>query len=167
MNKKQKKNENIVKYTNIFIIDFKLYNVKIDQKDQIILTLLEQNSRASIQLLSKATGMPASTVHHRVKKLEKEGVIKKYTIELDEDKVGRGFTVYMMVTGRSDNYLGEDFFRKSEVAEVSAITGNFDLLIKLQFSDMEHFDKFLMKFRERYGSNIDRTVSMVRIAKLK
>ena len=73
----------------------------------------------------------------------------------------------MMVTGRSDNYLGEDFFRKSEVAEVSAITGNFDLLIKLQFSDMEHFDNFLMKFRERYGSNIDRTVSMVRIAKLK
>ena len=74
--------------------------------------------------------MPASTVHHRVKKLEREGIIKKYTIELDEDKVGRGFTVYMMVTGRSDNYLGEDFFRKSEVAEVSAITGNFDLLIK-------------------------------------
>ena len=56
--------------------------MKIDQKDQIILTLLEQNSRASIQLLSKATGMPASTVHHRVKKLEREGIIKKYTIEL-------------------------------------------------------------------------------------
>ena len=44
--------------------------MKIDQKDQIILTLLEQNSRASIQLISKATGMPASTVHHRIKKLE-------------------------------------------------------------------------------------------------
>ena len=72
-----------------------------------------------------------------------------------------------MVAGRSDNYLGEDFFRKSEVAEVSAITGNFDILIKMQFSDMEHFDKFLMKFRERYGKNIDRTVSMVRISELK
>ena len=64
---------------------------------------------------------------------------------------------------------GEDVYFKNNPSRKFESLAPYEKVahIKLQFSDMEHFDNFLMKFRERYGSNIDRTVPMVRIAKLK
>ena len=44
--------------------------MKLDRKDLQLLKILEKDAKASVQFLSKETGIPASTVHHRIKRLE-------------------------------------------------------------------------------------------------
>ena len=44
--------------------------MEIDSKDIQLLEILEKNSKASVQEIAEETGIPASTVHHRIKKLE-------------------------------------------------------------------------------------------------
>ena len=51
----------------------------IDEKDLRILTFLRQNSKLTNEELSKRISMPITTVHNRVKRLERLGVIKSYT----------------------------------------------------------------------------------------
>ena len=56
------------------------------EKDEEIIALLKENSRLSITEMSKILGIPDTTIHYRMKKLD--DIIKKYTILLDYEKMG-------------------------------------------------------------------------------
>ena len=139
----------------------------IDEKDRKILNILEKNGRESTQNLSKNTNMPPSTIHNRIKRMEAMKVIEGYSVKLNEKIMERDFTVYMLVNGSTGNYLENEFLQKKEVVEVSGITGEYDLLIKIQFSDISNYNSFLTNFRKKYSSDIKQTVTMVRTEKIK
>ena len=56
---------------------YSIYNM--DKKDKTILELLNENSKLTTSQISKKTIIPITTVHNRIKKLEKEGIITGYT----------------------------------------------------------------------------------------
>jgi len=60
----------------------------IDEKDLKIIKLLQENSRMPYTELAKKVGISDVAVIKRIKKLEKQGVIKKYTIVIDPKKLG-------------------------------------------------------------------------------
>ena len=66
--------------------------MELDNKDIQLLEILEKNAKVPVQELSEETGIPASTVHHRIKKLESNSIIKRYTAELNPKIMGRGFS---------------------------------------------------------------------------
>ena len=135
--------------------------MELDEKDIQLLEILEQNAKSPVQVLSDKTGIPASTVHHRIKKLETNNIIKRYTAQLNEKVMGRGFSAYVMVNGSPEKYLDNDFFNHNYVSEVSAVTGNYDLIIKIQCANLDQFNDFLQEFREKYGKFLTQTVTMV------
>ena len=135
--------------------------METDSKDIQLLEILEKNSKASVQEIAEETGIPASTVHHRIKKLESNKIIKSYIAVLNPKVVGKAFSAYVMVNGSPEKYLDDDFFQHKYVAEVSAVTGNYDLIIKIQCSNLEQFNDFLQEFREKYGEYLTQTVTMV------
>jgi len=60
---------------------------KIDEIDERILDELRENSRVSYRELARSLGIPHTTVWTRIEKLRKRGIIKKFTIEVDEEKI--------------------------------------------------------------------------------
>ena len=135
--------------------------MELDGKDIQLLEILEENAKTSVQEIAEKTGIPASTVHHRIKKLERNDIILRYRAELNPKIMGKGFSAYIMVNGSPEKYLGDDFFQHKYVAEVSAVTGNYDLIIKIQCANLDQFNDFLQEFREKYGKFLNRTVTMV------
>ena len=71
----------------------------LDSKDERILKVLINDARASIREISNTTGIRPSTVHQRIKRLVEDDVIEKFTVKLNDEKVGEGFTVYMLISG--------------------------------------------------------------------
>ncbi|UCF07651.1 MAG: winged helix-turn-helix transcriptional regulator, partial [Thermoplasmata archaeon] len=71
----------------------------LDPRDSKIINILKDNARASIRDISKKTGIRPSTVHPRIKRLSEQGVIEKFTLKLSDEKVGEGFTVFMLISG--------------------------------------------------------------------
>ena len=69
----------------------------IDKRDKIIINTLRKNAKVSIRRLAKRTNLPQSTIHRRLKILEKEGVIKGYKLLLDWDKVGRPVGILVFI----------------------------------------------------------------------
>ena len=135
--------------------------MELDGKDIQLLEILEKNSKTAVQEIAEKTGIPASTVHHRIKKLEAKKIIKGYTAILNEKIMGKGFSAYVMVNGSPEKYLDKEFFQHKYVAEVSAVTGNYDLIIKIQCNNLDQFNDFLQEFREKYGDFLTQTVTMV------
>ena len=72
----------------------------IDSRDRTILALLESDARLSYGDIGKKVGLAASSVHDRVWKLEKAGIIRGYRAEIDMDKAGFPITAIVSLALR-------------------------------------------------------------------
>ncbi len=141
----------------------------MDTKDRLILNFLKENSKLSTQKISKKTRIPITTVHNRIKRLQKEGIIKKYTVLLDNKKLGKALSAYIAIIVNYDllkklNISQHDLakkLKKSEnVEEVSMITGGTDIIIKIRVANIEAMDDFVTKYL-RNVDGIEKTQTMV------
>jgi DNA-binding Lrp family transcriptional regulator len=139
----------------------------LDKRDLKIIALMKNNARASIREISKATGIRPSTVHQRIKRMIENGIIEKFTVKLNDDKMDEGFASFMLISGSPERYLDEKILKDQHVKGIYGITGEYDLLIKMKFKDMSAFNEFLLDFRENYSTHISKTLTMVQTVKLK
>ncbi|MFQ5920897.1 MAG: Lrp/AsnC family transcriptional regulator [Nitrososphaerales archaeon] len=104
---------------------------RIDDLDMRILAELVRDASISVPRLSKKINVNSSVVYSRIKRLSKRGLIKKFTIIINEEALGmnvKAITGINMDSKLRDNILGE-LFRIPEVREVSEVTGRFDILV--------------------------------------
>ena len=139
--------------------------MSLDKKDNAILTILKENSRTPIRDIAKSTGIRPSTVHDRLLKLKKENIIEKFTLKLNNKAVEENFIVLMLVKTKPSKLFNEEILRNKHVKEVFGITGEYDVLLKLKFKDVEEFNNFILKFRQE--KQIVTTMTMVATANIK
>ena len=60
----------------------------MDKKDKLIVEQLQVNADLRIHQMEKEVMLPRSTIHHRIQKLKREGVITKIKAVVDPDKIG-------------------------------------------------------------------------------
>ena len=134
-----------------------------------ILEVLQNNAKLTTHKISKKLAMPITTIHNRIKKLEKLGIIKRYTVELDYKKLDKGLFAYIGVTVTYTSPSGkklhqEDIAKKIKklagVEEVNIMAGGNDILIKIRLKDIDELNDFVVrKLREIDG--VDKTQTMV------
>lgn len=140
--------------------------MELDNKDKKILQALKEDSRKSIKELSKITKIRPSTIHQRIQKLIENNVIEKFTVKLNNRLAGENFIVFMLVKGATTEYIDSRFLDDSHAKEVFGVTGEYDLLIKLKFRNVEDFNDFVINFRKN-RKEIQSTLTMVVTADLK
>ena len=121
----------------------------MDTKDILLLNLLLENSRVSYRDLAKKAKLSLATVITHVKRLEQEGILKKYSTELDYEKLG--YDVQALISLRISKGKLFDVEKKIAVhPNVFALydtTGNFDALIIVKFKTRKALDGFLKKIQ--------------------
>ena len=121
----------------------------LDKIDTQILGILQTDSNRTTKSIALELGMTTSPIFERIKKLEKEGYIKKYVAVLDNKKIGLKLTVFIGITlqGHTRSYL-EKFVKEinnfPEVVECHRVSGNFDYLLKLVVEDIEAYETFII-----------------------
>lgn len=143
-----------------------MQNQMVDAKDKKIIGLLRENSRISVRDIAKKTGIRPSTVHQRIQKLRENSVIEKFTVKLDDKAVDQSFIVFMLLKGESHEYINQKILSNPNVKEVFGVTGEYDMLLKMKFRDIEEFNSFIINFRKE-NKDIRSTITMVATAKLK
>ncbi|MFH1770614.1 MAG: Lrp/AsnC family transcriptional regulator [archaeon] len=135
----------------------------MDDRDKKIISELKKNSRESIRDIAKKTGLRPSTVHQRINKLKQSGLIEKFTVKLNNKLAEENFIVFMFVATEQD--IDQNIFKEKPVKEVFGITGEYDLLLKLKFKDVEEFNNYVLEFRKKTG--VKKTITMVGTITLK
>ena len=124
--------------------------MKLDQKDKTLLKLLQEDSKQTTKSLSLKLNLSVTAVYERVKKLEKEKIIKQYTALLDKKKIDRALTVFCNIKlnkhTKEHIILFENEINKlPEVIECFHVSGEFDYILKIYIKDMESYRKFMME----------------------
>ena len=125
-------------------------NERLDRKDIEILAELQQNARLTNKELASAVNLSSTPTFERVKRLEREGYIKKYTAVLDADKLNRGFVAFCYLkmkqhTFENANRIMEAVQHVPEITECYNISGDYDFLLKIYTRDMKEYQKFLLR----------------------
>ena len=62
--------------------------MKLNSNDLDLIELLKQDSRASVTSLAESMGMARVTSHDRMVKLQREGIIRRFTVDIDAKALG-------------------------------------------------------------------------------
>lgn len=123
----------------------------LEETDQRILALLRRDSRISNADLAAQVGLSPSSCWRRVRALEERGVIRGYTVLLDDAKMGLGFKaiVHVQLT-RHDPDKATEFVTavrdKPEVRACYATTGQSDYHLHVVCPDLAAYNRFLEEF---------------------
>lgn len=122
---------------------------KLDSIDIAILRTLQDDARLTIKELATRVNLSLSPVHERMRRLENNGFIKKYTAVLDAEKLNLGFTVFCKIKMRRLNReIASEFVEAvqkiPEVTECYNISGQYDYLMKVRARDMASYQSFVL-----------------------
>ncbi len=114
---------------------------------------LKENARASFTELARRFGVTETAVRKRVRKLEADGVIKKYTIEVDPMKIGLRMNALLGVDTTPESYLSviERLKRKKEVMCLRTSSGDHMILIDCWFPGMPELSRFVKSVESMEG----------------
>ncbi|MEX0338643.1 MAG: Lrp/AsnC family transcriptional regulator [Arenibacterium sp.] len=122
-----------------------------DEIDLKLIRILRRDSRISNAELAAQTGLSASSCWRRVRALEESGIIRRYTISVDDEKMGQSFQaiVHIQLTRHDPAQLAE-FVRAVQtndvVQECFATTGQSDYHLMVRCRDLHHYNRFLEEF---------------------
>ncbi|WP_405149305.1 Lrp/AsnC family transcriptional regulator [Sphaerisporangium sp. NBC_01403] len=107
----------------------------MDEVDRALLTQLQRDATQAYAALGQAVGLSAGSAHERVRKLRERGVIRRTTVEVDPDAVGRGVLAFVMLDGNA--WMGgattrESLAAISEIEEAHIVAGAASLLVKIR-----------------------------------
>jgi len=119
--------------------------LKIDSIDLEILSELISNARVSYRSLANKLGVSVSTIHNRVEKLIKLGIIKGFTAIVDYSKLGYDVTAVILakVDGKHLIEVEREIAKHPNVCSVYDITGEFDVAIIAKFHNISELNKFI------------------------
>src|ERR1041385_318001 len=118
---------------------------KIDDLDLKILEELSNDASISVPRLSRKININASVVYSRIKRLVKRGIIRKFTILMNDEALGfnvKALTGINMDSKLRDNVLSE-LFSIPGVTEVSEVTGRFDILVTMNSHSLDEMHQII------------------------
>jgi len=122
----------------------------LDKRYVNVLRELYKNSKTPYNELSKRVGVSTTTCYRLVKELEKLGIIKAYTIEIDAKKLG--FPIKTLIEVKTRTGVTTELVRVlgtyPNVSRIYGITGDRDAIIEAYFRSIEELDLFLKRIRE-------------------
>jgi Lrp/AsnC family leucine-responsive transcriptional regulator len=132
----------------------------MDQVDISILKCLKENAREKSSNISKKINLSVSAVIERIKKMEVSGVIKKYTVELDQKQIGNDMVAYIEVRLEHPKYYNEftnEVQNSENIISCCYITGDFDFLLKAMAGSSEELEQIHKKIKSIQGVSYTKT----------
>jgi DNA-binding Lrp family transcriptional regulator len=129
--------------------------------DSRLTALLKANAREPVASLARKLNLARSTVQERIARLEREGVIKGYTVLLSEESEARRLRAVVMITAdpRQADRIGAELKRMPEVRALSAVSGAYDMMAIVEAETPARMDAVLDRIGK--ASGVARTVSSI------
>lgn len=123
--------------------------VKLDETDRQILKFLQEDAKLTTKELATRLNLSPTPVYERIRRLENDGVIKKYVALVNRELIGMNLMVLCNIRLKEhERQAGMKFVNAiremSEVVECLNISGDYDFMIKVVVPDMRSYQSFIM-----------------------
>ena len=126
----------------------------MDELDYTILSCLKENARMTSSEISKRVNLSVSAVIERIKKLEASEIIEKYTVTLNQKKLGNDLIALMEVSLEHPKYYDsfvEMVQKNPNIQACYYITGEFDFILKIITDSSDSLDMIHRRIKSHKG----------------
>lgn len=123
--------------------------MRLDAIDKKLINLLQNDSKQTTKQLSLQLNLSVTAVYERIKKLEKEQIIKKYVALINKNKIEKSFLVFchLKLLQHSKEFIStfeKEITQLHEVSECFHVSGDYDYILKIYVKDMEEYREFII-----------------------
>lgn len=119
----------------------------LDAIDLKILEALQNDAKQTYTAIGKRLGLAHSTVYDRIKRMEKYGIIKKYTAIIDADKIGARNVIALMTVftdPKESEKVAQKLSEASQVLEVyTSLSEELLIMAKVVAENQESLHAFI------------------------
>ncbi|KXA99125.1 hypothetical protein AKJ40_03890 [candidate division MSBL1 archaeon SCGC-AAA259M10] len=128
--------------------------LNMDEINRKILNILRKNSRTPYVDIAERLEISEGTVRNRVKKMQSEGIIDRFTIELGEAETARAFVMVNLSTDTDISELVKKFPEDSDTFEVA---GDYDLIAEIRRKNTSKINEAVDAIRSLNGLTSTKT----------
>ena len=123
----------------------------LDEIDRNILRILQNDARTSYREIQDKLGISIGTIHNRISKLKKNGVIEGYTLRLNNEKLGYKLTFLIRIDcdGKFTEEILEDLKEIPEVCSIFHTTGEQSAALICRFKESEDVHSFIRELNQK------------------
>ncbi|UCE15519.1 MAG: Lrp/AsnC family transcriptional regulator [Candidatus Bathyarchaeota archaeon] len=127
-----------------------MLSLKLDEVDQGIIERLRKDARMTFVDIGKTLGVSDATIYNRVNRLTEMGVIKKFTIEVDEAALGRGTSGFILVSVKPGTVkeVSKQLVEIERINEIHEVHGSEDLIVKVEGKNLRKLRSVILKVRK-------------------
>jgi Lrp/AsnC family leucine-responsive transcriptional regulator len=140
----------------------------MDDTDRHILDLLQQDARMTNAEIARLVGLTASSVFERVRKLQEEGVIQRFTIQVDPAALGKPLTAFIRLTVAYDERQAAGvaaLVSDPDVLECYSVAGEDCYILKTRVGSPTELEALIHRIRGRL--TVLRSVTMIALSAVK
>jgi len=138
----------------------------LDDTDRRILLALDEDPRATVQLIALKLELARGTVHARLDRMSRDGVLRANSVRLTGEALG--YPLRAMVTAEVDqdefHQMMTDMSEIDEVIECMGLSGENDLMIQIVARDADHVYDITQRIKKCRG--IKRTATSIVLREL-
>ena len=123
--------------------------MKIDLIDKKIITQLQKDAKQTNKEIAGKINMSVTAVYERIKRLERDGVIKRYVAIIDKAQVDRSLMVFCQIklsqhTKKQITQFEEEVVKLQEVIACFHTSGDYDYILKISVENMNAYRTFMV-----------------------
>lgn len=123
---------------------------ELDETDRCILRALMRDASQGAGAIGRQLGLSQPTVWRRIRRLEKEGVLRGVRLRLNAEAIGFGVTVFLGIKLARKSHVSLDDFERAvsaipEVQTVEHVLGLYDFRLRVVARDLSDFERVLRR----------------------
>ena len=146
--------------------------MELDTKDFALLEALQQDASQRLEDLAQLVSLAPSSVHGRLRRLQRSGILQQWTVKVDAARLGLGVQAFIgLTTSTTCTAMLEQFAALPSIEECHSIAGEKCVMLKVRVPDTESLLALIERLREIDGvirtdttivlaTHIDRAVSL-------
>jgi len=133
----------------------------LDARDLDIIAALQDDARATYADVATRVGLSASAVHDRVRKLEQQGVIRRYSAIVDPEALGLFVTALIAASPldpRQPDDLPQRVAEFPEVEDCYSVAGEANYMLKVRTGTTAELEDLIRRLREKANVSTRTTI---------
>jgi len=131
----------------------------IDDTDRKVIAFLKENARTPFTKIAQEVGLSEAAVRKRVERLTEEGIIKKFTVEVDTGHKIRAVILVSVQPSHPNPLVSESIRKISGIDLVFEVAGDFDVVAIVSGESIEDVNRYIDEIRRLDG--VSKTNSMI------
>ncbi|MCP8310421.1 MAG: Lrp/AsnC family transcriptional regulator [Candidatus Methylarchaceae archaeon HK01B] len=123
----------------------------MDKVDQQIIDVLKEKSRLPYGAIGKKVGLSEAAVRKRIKKLIANGVIKKFTIDINVSKSANAIVLISLSPTTSSSAISKKLCELDGIKDIHEVTGQYDIFVNLSAHSIVEVNKCIDEIRSIDG----------------